>query len=45
MLYDVLAILFGSLLGFLVTWRFVEIGVKKEEGESPKFAGVSQLVE
>jgi len=31
MLYDVLAILFGSLLGFLVTWRFVEIGVKKEE--------------
>jgi hypothetical protein len=45
MLYDVLAILFGSLLGFLVTWRFVEIGVKKEEGKSPKFAGVSQLVE
>jgi len=46
MLYDVLAILFGFLLGFSVTWRFVEIGVKKEKTESsPKFAGVSQLVE
>lgn len=31
MLYDILAIGFGFGIGFIVTWRFVEIGVRREE--------------
>ncbi|MCS7130309.1 MAG: hypothetical protein NZ872_02700 [Archaeoglobaceae archaeon] len=39
MLYEVLSILFGFGIGFIVTWRFVEIGVRREEekiGEARK---------
>uniref|UniRef100_A0A7J2THD0 Roadblock/LAMTOR2 domain-containing protein n=1 Tax=Archaeoglobus fulgidus TaxID=2234 RepID=A0A7J2THD0_ARCFL len=46
MLYDVLAVIFGFLLGFLVTWRFVEVGVKKEGKERvAKVTEFAQIVE
>ncbi|MDI9642355.1 MAG: hypothetical protein QXQ38_03150 [Archaeoglobaceae archaeon] len=39
MLYEILSVLFGFGIGFIVTWRFVEIGVRREEekiGEARK---------
>lgn len=46
--YEFLAALFGFLLGFLATWRFVEIGVKrevKERGEKVTKVPITQVVE
>lgn len=31
MLYDLLAVVLGFGIGFVVTWRFVEIGIRREE--------------
>ncbi|MDK2794969.1 MAG: hypothetical protein PWQ22_97 [Archaeoglobaceae archaeon] len=31
MLYDILSIALGFGIGFVVTWRFVEVGVRREE--------------
>ncbi len=31
MLYEILSVIFGFGIGFIVTWRFVEIGVRREE--------------
>lgn len=31
MLHEILVILFGFGIGFVVTWRFVEVGIRREE--------------
>lgn len=39
MLYEILSVLFGFGVGFIVTWRFVEISIRREEekiGEARK---------
>lgn len=49
MIYEILAIVAGFLIGFVATWRFVEIGVKKEVREEvprvAKITGITERVE
>lgn len=46
MIYETLAVVVGFLLGFIVTWKFVEIGVKKEKKEEmPRVAKIAEFAE
>lgn len=49
MIYETLAVVAGFLVGFLATWRFVEVGVKREKREevsrSAKITGIAERVE
>lgn len=46
MIYEILSVLAGFLVGFGATWRFVEIGVKKErEKEEIVKAKVAEVAE
>ncbi|MEM0202875.1 MAG: hypothetical protein QXO16_00740 [Archaeoglobaceae archaeon] len=49
MIYETLAVVAGFSIGFVATWKFVEIGIKKETREETprvaKIAGITERVE
>lgn len=45
MIYELLAVVAGFLLGFTATWKFVEVGVKKEREKVPRVAKIAEITE
>ncbi|MEM4291095.1 MAG: hypothetical protein QXR50_00090 [Archaeoglobaceae archaeon] len=46
MIYETLAVVAGFSIGFVATWKFVEIGIKKEtREETPRVAKITEIIE